>query len=203
MLPGQVPLDLIGPLQVLSSAARLSLAIEIRYLGPQAAMAWLGPLSLTGIEPLPETLPHQDLLLIPGQYRDGYEPDAQRESLAWLMANAEHADTLMTVCSDTLLLAEAGLLAGRRCTTHHSLLQQLCERAPRGQGAARLHLHRGWPFFDQRGHLDGYRHHAALADPGRRARSYAGGGAGDGALPAQKRPGAPAGRLARGAQPRG
>ncbi|EHJ92062.1 GlxA family transcriptional regulator [Vreelandella boliviensis] len=133
MMPGQVPLDLIGPLQVLQCADRLSIDVQVRYIGPKAAMQWLGPLTLSGIDSLPEQLPPQDLLLIPGQYRNSLEPLAQQECVGWLKANARYADTLMTVCSGTLLLADAGLLEGRRCTTHHALIEQLRLKAPRAK----------------------------------------------------------------------
>ncbi len=131
MMPGQVPLDLVGPLQVLQCASRLGIEIDICYLGPSAAMQWLGPLTLGGITALPQQLPRQDLLLIPGQYRDSLDPQAQQACIGWLKANADCTDTLMTVCSGTLLLADAGLLDGRRCTTHHTLLDQLREKAPK------------------------------------------------------------------------
>ncbi|WP_447928761.1 GlxA family transcriptional regulator [Vreelandella sp. EE27] len=133
MMPGQVPLDLVGPLQVLQCASRLGLDIDVSYIGPSAALEWLGPLTLSGIAPLPDELPHQHLLLIPGQYRRHLDVEAQRACIGWLTANAPCADTLMTVCSGTLLLADAGLLDGRRCTTHHTLLEQLRAKAPRAR----------------------------------------------------------------------
>ena len=133
MMPGQVPLDLIGPLQVLQCTDRLSVDIELRYIGPASAMQWLGPLTLSGIDPLPDQLPSQHLLLIPGQYRNRLDLMAQKECVGWLKANAQFADTLMTVCSGTLLLADAGLLEGRRCTTHHALIEQLRVRAPKAR----------------------------------------------------------------------
>ncbi|MGN8159435.1 hypothetical protein ACS8YF_12265 [Salinisphaera sp. SWV1] len=55
MLPGQVPLDLAGPLQVLHSAQRLGADITIHFFGPQCSIDWLAPLVLSGIEPLPDT----------------------------------------------------------------------------------------------------------------------------------------------------
>src|SRR5690554_4948431 len=79
MMPGQVPLDLVGPLQVLQCADRLSIDVEVCYVGPKTAMSWLGPLTLSGIDPLPEQLPPQQLLLIPGQYRNSVEPLVQQE----------------------------------------------------------------------------------------------------------------------------
>lgn len=133
MLPGQVPLDLVGPLQVLHGAQRHCEGISIRYFGPCASLDWLGPLSLSGIEPLPVRVESWDLLLVPGQYRHGIDPAFQSACVDWLRRQASGADTLMAVCSGALLLGEAGLLDGRRCTTHHTLLDRLRGVAPRAQ----------------------------------------------------------------------
>lgn len=133
MLPGQVPLDLVGPLQVLHSAQRHSEGISIRYIGPCASLDWLGPLSLSGIDPLPARVESWDLLLVPGQYRHGIDPAFQPACVDWLRRQASSADTLMAVCSGALLLGEAGLLDGRRCTTHHTLLDRLRDVAPTAQ----------------------------------------------------------------------
>ena len=46
-------------------------------------------------------------------------------------ANTPHR--LLTICSGTLLAARAGLLANRRCTTHHELLRALRVLAPQAQ----------------------------------------------------------------------
>jgi transcriptional regulator GlxA family with amidase domain len=43
---------------------------------------------------------------------------------------------LLTICSGALLAADAGLLAGRRCTTHHDLLQAVSSRAAGAQVSA-------------------------------------------------------------------
>jgi len=130
MLPGQVPLDLIGPLQVLHTAERIAGGLSVRYFGPSASLDWLGPLVLSGIEPLPSTLERLDMLLVPGQYRNAIEPALQTTCAEWLRQHADAAETVMSICSGTLLLAEAGLLNGRRCTTHHTLLERLGRIAP-------------------------------------------------------------------------
>ncbi|MFC0268158.1 GlxA family transcriptional regulator [Kushneria aurantia] len=130
MLPGQVPLDLAGPLQVLTSAVQLGAPLELRFFGPQTTLAWLGPLSLSGIEPLPAAPLPLELLLVPGQYRARTNLDAQQQAIAWLQRQAPASHTLMAVCSGALLLGQAGLLDGRRCTTHHALLDELCALAP-------------------------------------------------------------------------
>lgn len=131
MLPGQVPLDLAGPLEVLSAAVRFGAAIHIRYFGPRASLDWLGPLTLSGIEPLPEPAVALDLLVIPGQDRAFCDAASRRACLDWLPAQSSASATLMAICSGALLLGEAGLLDGRRCTTHHTLLDELRLLAPR------------------------------------------------------------------------
>ncbi|SEN03522.1 GlxA family transcriptional regulator [Halomonas caseinilytica] len=130
MLPGQVPLDLVGPLQVLHSAQRMHEDLRIRYFGPCETLDWLGPLALSGIEPLPRTPQAWDLLLVPGQYRQGIDPSRQPLAVEWLREHAPVAGTVMGICSGSLLLAEAGLLEGRRATTHHTLLSRLEALAP-------------------------------------------------------------------------
>jgi len=133
MLPGQVPLDLVGPLQVLHCAQRLSEGISIHYFGPSPTLDWLGPLSLSGIDPLPARGERWDLLLVPGQYREGIAPQLQPACVDWLKDQAGDAKTLMAVCSGALLLGEAGLLDARRCTTHHTLLDRLRAVAPKAR----------------------------------------------------------------------
>ena len=64
-----------------------------------------------------------------------YATDAARQVVQWLRA-APQADTrLASICSGALLLAQAGCLDGRHCTTHHSLIAALQAVAPRAQVA--------------------------------------------------------------------
>lgn len=130
MLPGQVPLDLAGPLQVLHTAMSFGTAMRVRYFGPMTTFDWLGPLTLGGIEPLPDAPLPLDLLVVPGQYRMQSDPCAQHLAIDWLQRQAASSRTLMAVCSGALLLGQAGLLDGQRCTTHHSLLEELRHVAP-------------------------------------------------------------------------
>ncbi|MBY5929549.1 helix-turn-helix domain-containing protein [Halomonas sp. DP8Y7-3] len=130
LVPGMVPLDLVGPWQVLRSAS-IRQPFEIDFIGPRSQFDWMGPLSLSGIAPLPDSLGDCHLLLVPGQYRAAMEADAQDEVVRWLRSVAPQARAVMSVCSGTLLLAQAGLLDGRRCTTHHQLLDRLRCLAPR------------------------------------------------------------------------
>ncbi|MGN8157269.1 GlxA family transcriptional regulator [Salinisphaera sp. SWV1] len=70
-------------------------------------------------------------MLVPGQYDDGIQAALQNVCKDWLQQHAASAETVMAVCSGSLLLAQAGLLDHRRCTTHHGLLDVLRNTAPR------------------------------------------------------------------------
>ena len=55
---------------------------------------------------------------------------ADRRLIAWLQAAAGRAHRVASVCSGAFLLAEAGLLDGRRATTHWSVCHVLAELYP-------------------------------------------------------------------------
>lgn len=133
MLPGQVPLDLAGPLQVLTSAMQLGAPLNLHFFGPQSSLPWLGPLQLSGIAPLPSMPLSLDLLVIPGQYRAHTSSDIRHQAIKWLQQQTPYCSQVMAICSGALLLAAAGMLDGRRCTTHHALLEELGRIAPQAR----------------------------------------------------------------------
>jgi transcriptional regulator GlxA family with amidase domain len=55
---------------------------------------------------------------------------ADRRLLRWLAASAARVRRLASVCTGSFVLAEAGLLRGRRATTHWASLQRLARRYP-------------------------------------------------------------------------
>ena len=61
--------------------------------------------------------PPLDLLLIPGGIGTRAQVDNGR-LIEWLRTRAEQLEVAMTVCTGTALLAQAGLLDGRRATTN-------------------------------------------------------------------------------------
>ncbi len=70
------------------------------------------------------TSPAIDVLVVPGGL--GTRPLLQdTEVLAWLRRTAASAERVTSVCTGALLLAQAGLLAGLRATTHWSSLDRL------------------------------------------------------------------------------
>lgn len=132
LTPNVLLLDYAGPAETLRMARDMGAALVLHSCAPQPSVATsLGP-SLAGLEPLPETLPPRSLVLVVGNSNDAkdYATPAARQVVRWLRT-APRADTrLASICSGALLLAQAGWLAGRRCTTHHSLLEMLQATEP-------------------------------------------------------------------------
>jgi transcriptional regulator GlxA family with amidase domain len=86
-----------------------------------------------GLRVLPDftcaSCPAPDLLVVPG----GVGTRAllgDVELINWIRARSRAAELTMSVCTGSLLLARAGLLAGLRATTHHEVLDRLRELAP-------------------------------------------------------------------------
>jgi len=74
-------------------------------------------------------MPQPDMLLIPGGL--GTRPlvnDA--EIIAWIGAQRQEVERLLSVCTGSLLLGKAGLLDGLEATTHHGALDRLRDLAP-------------------------------------------------------------------------
>lgn len=68
--------------------------------------------------------PHIDILVVPGGY--GTRPLLEDgETLDWIRRTAAAARQVTSVCTGSLLLARAGLLEGKRATTHWAALDLL------------------------------------------------------------------------------
>lgn len=68
--------------------------------------------------------PRIDLLVVPGGF--GTRPLLHdEETLDWICRSASSAQQVTSVCTGSLLLGKAGLLAGRKATTHWAALDLL------------------------------------------------------------------------------
>ena len=132
ILPGVELLDLAGPLQALHEASRhFEADYELRLCAPGGeAPTDQGPL-LAGLEPLVEPRPG-DLVMVPGSMAFAHARPAP-EVLEWLWAGQRAGVRFCSICTGAFLLAEAGLLDGRACTTHWKYLALLQRRFPKAK----------------------------------------------------------------------
>ncbi|MFD6892436.1 GlxA family transcriptional regulator [Streptomyces sp. NPDC059957] len=131
LVPGVQLLDLAGPAQVFSTAADFGHAYTLAYVAeqPQVSTAQGLPL-LAGLE-WPELGP-EDLIVVPGWW-PGVLADGPAIGAASLQVFRDHharGGTVASVCAGADALGQAGLLDGRRCTTHHDLQDELALRHP-------------------------------------------------------------------------
>ena len=141
LLPGSLVLDWAGPAEALRIANQVLLAqgqparFALHFVSPSPQSATSVGVVLTGLAPLPATLPTPAwvvLVGLPGQRIDVDHDDAHA-LLHWLrgLRLASGRLELVTVCAGAVLAAHAGLLAGRRATTHHQHLDELTAVEPR------------------------------------------------------------------------
>ena len=123
-------LDVTGPAEVFAAAGRVlgdRAAYRLRFASLDGApVAAHSGLRLMADSALADAGP-ADILLVPGGDGAG-APDPRL--VDWLRAHGPDARRLVSVCTGSLLLAEAGLLDGRRATTHWALCTRMTNRYP-------------------------------------------------------------------------
>ena len=113
-------IDLTGPFEVLSRIPNATYRIYGKIAAP---VRDLKGLRLTPDATLADA-PPLDVLHVPGGYgQEALMEDA--EVLGWVRQQASGACSIFSVCTGALICGAAGLLRGRRATTHWSVLHLL------------------------------------------------------------------------------
>jgi cyclohexyl-isocyanide hydratase len=113
LFEGVDQIDLTGPFEVLSRIPNSTYRIYGKTL---TVVRDLKGLRLTPDAAIADA-PPLDVLHVPGGFgQEALMEDA--EVLAWIAKQAAHARSLFSVCTGALLCGAAGLLMGRRATTH-------------------------------------------------------------------------------------
>ena len=118
LLPKVNLLDLGGPVQVFDVAALFGMPYELSYCAERSHILSAQGLPLGPVRPLPR-VEAGDLVLIPGPRIDGPDHHVITPTVTnWLQEAYDNGARVASVCSGSFALAQAGLLDGRRCTSH-------------------------------------------------------------------------------------
>ncbi|MGQ4375275.1 GlxA family transcriptional regulator [Streptomyces sp. SAS_267] len=132
LVPGVHLLDLAGPAQVFSTAGDFGHPYTLGYVAEQPQVVTAQGLPLVTRTDWPELGPG-DLIVVPGwrALTLGDGPAIGEAVLRVLRDHHARGGTVASVCAGADALGRAGLLDGRRCTTHHDVQDELARRYPR------------------------------------------------------------------------
>jgi len=123
LFPQLTPLDAVGPYEALIRMPQS--VVELAAMQPGSMTTSRGPLLLNADRSL-ASIASTDVLLVPGG--PGTRALERDEALlAELRRLAAGARVVASVCTGALLLGAAGLLRGRRATTHWAFVDRLAE----------------------------------------------------------------------------
>ena len=130
--PGVQLLDVVGPSDVFSEANRQlgSAHYQIEVVGyARGPVLSSSGLALMASRSIGDPVVPVDILLIAGSPLI-QEELIPAEVLKWVRDTARHSARYGSVCSGAFVLAETGLLQGRRATTHWSQAAEFARRFP-------------------------------------------------------------------------
>ena len=121
LFPDLTQLDLTGPLQVLARLPQSRVIVAAKSRAPVPSDCGL---SLLPTHSFAEAPPF-DLICVPGGVKGVIGVIGDRETIDFVRRQATDAKYVTSVCTGAFVLGVAGLLAGRRATTHWAYTELL------------------------------------------------------------------------------
>ncbi len=137
-LDGVEAIDVVGPFEVFSATNRVLAKQSPRTTTPyridiigerRGALRTAGGLCLTADRALRDRRSQLDTLLITGAL-DYDTREISPASLRWVMRQAARSRRVVSICTGAFVLGHAGLLSGRRATTHWLKSEALARQFP-------------------------------------------------------------------------
>ncbi len=131
------PLEMVGPMNVLKLAnwvfehsGRPELGYDLEVVASRAGVIFeMDGLKIVADKPYHRLRGEVDTLLFPPMdFEDLFE--GRQRFLAWVRRMSDRVRRIGTICFGTYILAEAGILRGRRVTTHWDLQHDFRDRYP-------------------------------------------------------------------------
>lgn len=135
--PDVQSLDVTGPLEVFAGAqtlidatGRADRGYEVLILSSDGApLRTSSGLMIVPHASFMDTPPRLDTLIVAGGY-GSHEASVDPATIEWIARTSKRARRTVSVCTGAFLLAAAGLLDGRRATTHWAAAAELARRHP-------------------------------------------------------------------------
>jgi transcriptional regulator GlxA family with amidase domain len=132
LLPGTLLIDLAGPADAVRLANRYQRSVRFvsKFIGPAPSVSTSVGVTLSDVGALPDVIPEDAMIVVCGTVTDMTDAKARHVVSAWLRRVAKPSHRLVFICAGALVAAEAGLLDGKSCTTHHEDCDELRRVAP-------------------------------------------------------------------------
>ncbi|MBM3619265.1 MAG: DJ-1/PfpI family protein [Alphaproteobacteria bacterium] len=114
IFPNLTQLDFTGPLQVLSRLPNAAVHIASKSIAPVPSDCGLGLVPTHSFADCPRF----DLVCVPGGAQGVVDAMGDRETVDFVRQQASGAKYVTSVCTGAFILGAAGLLKGKRATTH-------------------------------------------------------------------------------------
>ena len=131
LVPGLHLLDLAGPAQAFGTADDLGCGYQLCYVAEREEVPTAQGITVRAATDWP-ALAADDLIVVPGwrSPRIAGTGPLTATTLKRLASHHDEGGTVASVCAGADALGRAGLLNGRRCTTHHDIQDELAMRYP-------------------------------------------------------------------------